>query len=127
MLVCEDVSALRRKSHLHNDFAVGSGRKRDTSVRTGCVRRWVPPSDGLAVRTECHVFARKWSHHSLFIVAPLLLLLGVASAVTFRARSAAEPSTVPFSDLLGHIERADVTSLVVSGDTLDFTLSSGRT
>ncbi len=42
-----------------------------------------------------------------------------------RRRASVQP--VPFSDLLQHLDRGDVSAVVVNGDALDFTLTSGQT
>jgi hypothetical protein len=55
-----------------------------------------------------------------------VVLLVVASSAAMRARGAAATPPVPFSDLLGHLDRGEVAELVVAGDTLDFKLSSGK-
>src|SRR6476659_6271420 len=51
----------------------------------------------------------------------------VAALFVARARGGAASPVVPFSDLLRDLDRAGVRSLVVNGDTLEYTQSDGRT
>jgi len=72
------------------------------------------------------VFARKWSRRTLWIGAASLVVLLVVVAVGLqRSRAATAVAEVPFSDLLHHLDRGDVAEVVVSGDTLDFKLTTG--
>jgi cell division protease FtsH len=74
------------------------------------------------------VSPRTWSRrHLLLAAAATLAVVSIATVVVVRGRHAAEVTEVPFSDLLSHLERGAVTTVAVSGDTLEFTLSSGQT
>ena len=75
---------------------------------------------------ERPVFFRKWSRRALVLSGALFVLLVVASTVAFRVRVKAEIPTAPFSDLLHHLDRGEVTAVVLNGDTLDFTLTGGQ-
>jgi cell division protease FtsH len=72
------------------------------------------------------VFARKWSRRAIISSVVVALLLVVASAVTYRGRVTVDVPTVPFSELLSHLDGDSVASIVISGDTLEFTLADGR-
>ena len=72
------------------------------------------------------MFFRKWSRRALVLSGALSVLLVVASTVAFRVRVKAEIPTAPFSDLLHHLDRGEVTAVVLNGDTLDFTLTGGQ-
>jgi cell division protease FtsH len=73
------------------------------------------------------VSPRTWSRRR-FCIAGSVALLAVAlvTVVVVRGRHAAESTEVPFSDLLAHLDRGAVTTLVVTGDTLEFTLTNGQ-
>jgi cell division protease FtsH len=76
--------------------------------------------------TEFHVFAR--FQRRTVIVGATLLVAALAGGVFFlRSHRATAVVQVPFSDLLRHLDSGSVAAVVVSGDTLDFTLSSGQT
>jgi cell division protease FtsH len=75
---------------------------------------------------ESNVFARKWSRRSLWVGAAALAGLVFVAAVVLRSRATVDVALVPFSDLLRHIDRGAVTEVVVSGDTLDFKLTTGQ-
>jgi cell division protease FtsH len=72
------------------------------------------------------VFARKFSRRSLPIVAIAVLMLATGGLLLMRSHSGVPVVQVPFSDLLGHLDRAEVKDLAVNGDTLDFKLKNGR-
>jgi len=77
--------------------------------------------------TEFHVFAR-WFQRRALIAGAALLVAALAGGVIFlRSHRANAVVQVPFSDLLRHLGSGSVAAIVVSGDTLDFTLSSGQT
>src|SRR4051794_21031900 len=77
--------------------------------------------------TEFHVFAR-WFQRRTAIVGATLLVAALAAGVFFlRSHRASAVVQVPFSDLLRHLDSGSVAAIVVSGDSLDFTLSSGQT
>jgi cell division protease FtsH len=73
------------------------------------------------------VFARKWSRRTFFLVAALVVASTVAAVAVLRSRSGVPTQPVAFSELLQQLDRGGVTAIVVSGDTLDFTLADGRT
>ena len=73
------------------------------------------------------MFARRFTPRLIAIaVAVVLLLVSGGVALRGRGRGAATPQA-PFSDLLREVDRGAVTAVVVDGDALDFTLTSGRT
>ncbi|MCU1382068.1 MAG: ATP-dependent zinc metalloprotease FtsH [Acidobacteria bacterium] len=62
------------------------------------------------------------------IIAASLLVVALAGGIVFlRGHRAAAVVQVPFSDLLKHLDDDAVAAVVVNGDALDFTLSSGAT
>jgi cell division protease FtsH len=72
------------------------------------------------------VFARKWSRRALWIGAASFLVLLVVAGALLRSRAGVQVAQVPFSDLLQHLDRGAVSEVVVSGDTLDFKLTTGQ-
>jgi cell division protease FtsH len=72
------------------------------------------------------VFARKWSRRALWIGAASFLVLLVVAGVLLRSRAGVQVAQVPFSDLLRHLDRGAVSEVVVSGDALDFKLTTGQ-
>ena len=72
------------------------------------------------------MFARKWSRRALWIGAASCLVLLLVGGVLLRSRATEQVAQVPFSDLLRHLDRGAVSEVVVSGDTLDFKLTSGQ-
>jgi cell division protease FtsH len=73
------------------------------------------------------VFARKFSRRSVVIVGVAAAALIVVFLAAVRTRGVATVAQVPFSDLLRHVEGGEVRDVVVSGDTLEFTLKNGQT
>ena len=72
------------------------------------------------------MFARKWSRRTLWIGAASLVVLLIVAVVLLRSRAGVDVAQVPFSDLLRHLDRGAVTEVVVSGDTLDFKVTTGQ-
>ena len=73
------------------------------------------------------MFSRRFQRRAI-LVASTLLLVAVAGGLTYlRLHRAAAPGQVPFSELLGQLDRGAVSAVVVNGDSLDFTLADGRT
>jgi cell division protease FtsH len=73
------------------------------------------------------VFSRRFQGRAI-LIASTLLLVAVAGGVTYlRLHRAAVPGQVPFSELLGQLDRGAVSAVVVNGDSLDFTLADGHT
>jgi len=72
------------------------------------------------------VFARKFSRRALSVGAVVAVLLLVAAVMTMRARTAPEIARVPFSDLLRHLQENAVAAVIVSGDTVEFSLKDGQ-
>jgi cell division protease FtsH len=73
------------------------------------------------------VFSRRFQRRAI-LIASTLLLVAVAGGLTYlRLHRAAVPGQVPFSDLLGQLDRGAVSAVVVNGDSLDFTLADGHT
>ncbi len=73
------------------------------------------------------MFSRRFQRRAI-LVASTLLLVAVAGGLTYlRLHRAAAPGQVPFSELLGQLDRGAVSAVVVNGDSLDFTLANGRT
>src|SRR5437773_1338710 len=87
-----------------------------------------PSARRLSLRTDrsINVFARKWSRRALWIGAASCLVLLLVGGVLLRSRATEQVAQVPFSDLLRHLDRGAVGEVVVSGDTLDFKLTSGQ-
>src|SRR5438105_1029104 len=71
-----------------------------------------------------HVFARKWSRRTMSIAAGCAVVVVALAAFLLHSRTADAARQVPFSDLLGHLDRGEVAAVVISGDTLEFTLSN---
>ena len=72
------------------------------------------------------VFARKFSRRALTAGAIVVTVLMVAALLTVRARKTPDIVQVPFSDLLQHLNASAVAAVVVTGDSVDFTLRDGR-
>ena len=72
------------------------------------------------------MFGRKWSRRTIWVALGLFLFLAIASGVLLRVRGPAAVAQVPFSDLLRELNRGAVAAVVVSGDTLDFTVTTGQ-
>ena len=74
-------------------------------------------------------FGRKWPRRILIAVPIVAIITLAATAFAVRVRHVSGIERVPFSDLLRHASSKgkELASIVVSGDTLDFTLTSGRT
>ena len=72
------------------------------------------------------MFARKWSRRTIGFAAALFLIIVISSGTLIRSRAATGAAQVPFSDLLRQLDRGAVAELTVSGDTLEFKLSSGQ-
>ena len=84
-------------------------------------------ASGSCRMTEIHVFARRFQRRA-FIIGATLLVVALAGGVMFlRAHRANAVAQVPFSDLLSHLDGDTVAGVVVTGDTLDFTLTGGQT
>jgi cell division protease FtsH len=73
------------------------------------------------------VFSRRFQRRSIVFAATLVLVALSGGLLVLRARRAATLVRVPFSDLLRHLDAGTVSAVVVSGDTLDFTLADGKT
>jgi cell division protease FtsH len=74
-----------------------------------------------------NVFARKFSRRALSAGAVAVVVLLIVAGAVYRGRSAAGVALVPFSDMLQQLDSGAVTAVVVSGDTLDFTRTDGKT
>jgi cell division protease FtsH len=73
------------------------------------------------------VFSRRFQGRAI-LIASTLLLVAVAGGLTYlRLHRAAVPGQVPFSELLGQLDRGAVSAVIVNGDSLDFTLADGQT
>src|SRR6185295_14032017 len=73
------------------------------------------------------VFARKWSPRNLWIGAgSLVAVLAVVAMMVLRSRAGVDVPQVPFSDLLQQLDRGAVTEVVVTGDTLEFKVTTGK-
>ena len=72
------------------------------------------------------MFAGKWSRpRNIWIAGALGVLIVGLTAGALRHRSPAEPPQVPFSDLLHDLEAGAVRTVVVNGDSLEFTRANG--
>jgi cell division protease FtsH len=73
------------------------------------------------------VFARKFSGRAWLVGAvSLLLIIGLGTVMLFRMGRGPVAQPVPFSDLLRQLERGAVSEVVVSGDALEYKLTSGE-
>ena len=73
------------------------------------------------------MFSRRFQRRAI-LIASTLLLVAVAGGLTYqRLHRAPVPGQVPFSELLGQLDRGAVSAVVVNGDSLDFTLADGQT
>jgi cell division protease FtsH len=73
------------------------------------------------------VFGRKWSRRTIAIAGGCLVAVVALAAFALHNRTGESAAQVPFSDLLRHVDRGEVTEVVVSGDTLEFKLAAGQT
>jgi len=73
------------------------------------------------------VFSRRFQRRAIVIAAALLIIAVAAGVMLLRTRRAPVPVQAPFSDLLHQLDTGAVAAVVVAGDSLDFTLSSGQT
>jgi cell division protease FtsH len=73
------------------------------------------------------VSPRTWSRRRLVATAvSALVAIALVTVVAVRGRHAAAVTEVPFSDLLSHLDRGEVATVVVTGDVLEFTLATGQ-
>jgi cell division protease FtsH len=72
------------------------------------------------------VFSRRFQRRAIVIGAALLLIAATAGVMFVRTRSAVALTQAPFSDLLDHLDSGTLATVVVTGDTLDVTLSDGQ-
>jgi len=73
------------------------------------------------------VFGRKLPRRTMWIAAAVAVVLMGSIAVLLRSRGGVEIAQVPFSDLLRQLDGGSVTAVVVTGDTLEFTIANGQT
>jgi len=74
------------------------------------------------------VSPRTWSRRRLILTAAsAFAVIALIVVLVVRGRNGAVVTDVPFSDLLSHLERGAVTTVVVTGDTLEFKLAGGQT
>jgi cell division protease FtsH len=73
------------------------------------------------------VFFRRFTRRALVIAATFLIVALSSGLVMFRARRTPATEQVPFSELLRDLDAGAVSAVVVNGDTLDVTLTNGRT
>ena len=72
------------------------------------------------------MFARKWSRRTISVAVCCAILAVVLAVGLARSRAVAAPAQVPFSDLLRHLDRSDLSEVVVAGDLLEFKLATGE-
>ena len=73
------------------------------------------------------VFARKFSRRTLFAGAiGIAFVMALSTVMLLRTGRGPVVQAVPFSDLLRQLDRGAVAEVVVSGDALDFKLTSGE-
>jgi len=72
------------------------------------------------------VFSRRFQRRAIIVAATFLVVALTGGFLFLRSRRVAIVQ-VPFSDLLSHLDSGGVSAVSVNGDTLDFTLTSGRT
>src|SRR5581483_2754106 len=83
----------------------------------GCLRR----VSGRTRTPEHHVFS-KWSRRRvLWISGPLVIVALIAALFVVRGRSAVDVPQAAFSDFLHAVDTGQVSQVVISGDTLDYT------
>jgi cell division protease FtsH len=73
------------------------------------------------------VFSRRFSRRAILIASTIVLLALSGGLLLVQARWTRAIAQAPFSDLLRHLDRGDVSAVVVNGDLLDFTLAGGQT
>ena len=72
------------------------------------------------------MFARKWTRRTTTLAAVCLAAtVGLASYGVY-SRSRTAPAQVPFSDLLRYVDRGEVTQVLITGDTVEFTTAGGQ-
>ena len=71
------------------------------------------------------MFARKFPRRTTLAVAIATLLLA-SGGFMLRSRAGVPVPPAPFSDLLRHLDRGDVSEVLVNGDVLDVKLKSGQ-
>ncbi|HEY2150554.1 MAG TPA: ATP-dependent zinc metalloprotease FtsH [Vicinamibacterales bacterium] len=71
------------------------------------------------------MFARQNSRRLFVIATGVVVALLVVGGLALRGRDRAVVQPVPFSDLLHQLDTGVVAAVVVDGDALDFTLTSG--
>ena len=73
------------------------------------------------------MFARKFSRRTLFAGAiGIAFVMALSTVMLLRTGRGPVVQAVPFSDLLRQLDRGAVAEVVVSGDALDFKLTSGE-
>ena len=72
------------------------------------------------------MFSRRFQRRAIIVAATFLVVALTGGFLFLRSRRVAIVQ-VPFSDLLSHLDSGAVSAVSVNGDTLDFTLTSGRT
>ncbi len=73
------------------------------------------------------MFSRRFTRRAIIIAATSLIVAISGGLILLRARRVPAPVQAPFSDLLTHLDSGSVSAVVVTGDNLEVTLSSGRT
>ena len=68
----------------------------------------------------------KWSRRRLVLAVPAVLVALLWIGLLVRSRIGAEPTQVPFSDLLSALDRGAVAEVTVNGDTLDVRMADGH-
>jgi cell division protease FtsH len=72
------------------------------------------------------VFGRKWSRRTTVLLAATAAVALIVAAVSLGGHRTPATPQVPFSDLLTQLDRGAVSSVVINGDALDFTLTDGK-
>jgi cell division protease FtsH len=73
------------------------------------------------------VFARKFSRRAWFLATvALLVIIGLGTVMLVRMDRGPVVQPVPFSDLLRQLDRGAVAEVTVSGDALEYKLTSGE-
>jgi cell division protease FtsH len=72
------------------------------------------------------VFARKFSRRAILSAAAALVVVILGIVLLLRGTAGPAIQSVPFSDLLRHLDQGSVAEVLVNGDTLEFKLANGQ-
>jgi cell division protease FtsH len=72
------------------------------------------------------VFARKFSRRAVLSAAAAFMVVILGTVLLLRGTAAPVIPSVPFSDLLRHLDQGAVAEVIVNGDALEFKLTNGQ-